>query len=435
MAISLTQLAYAEGIAEDLGVNNWQLSQGSYNGTVFYTLNTVLNGLNQKYNPLAGVTTAATGAIGNVGALGLIPTDNTSLPYGTYTTSTGMQDEARQKLSIYRFFNNANGYESGGWNGNVFSVECFIWGTAYSQVLSNTLNNFKNDAYVYQTNKNALHVLVHPIYGTISNVLLRSYVIEHNPNKWRCCKIIFIFESLSPIYQIYQNTTNIGNILDGVISSILTLITDLNQVWGDYSLLTQFFSSSNGTSGNTNQLNQNLKLAATSVLEVTNICTYLTQKLVNNLAPVGYINTVLNNLTTTVPNTISGIYFFNSNLSPNNVNALMELINIIIDACKAIININNNILIYNNIANLTSLNANMGFLCNQLLNAFYGSTREYIVPIDTSLFNICIKEGLNYTNQIEKIILLNQEALQSVCYIPKGTTLLLPIATSPSGVL
>jgi hypothetical protein len=434
MAVNLTDLALAESVANDLGVNTWQLSQGSYNGTVFFTLNSIWNNLNQKYNPAAGVATAVQGA------LGIVPdsddlANNTSLPFGTHVTSTGVRDSCSQKLSIYRFFNNANGYESGGWNGEVMEIECFIWGASYQQALTNILQNFKNDSYVYQTNKNALHVLVHPVYGTIPNVLLRDYKVLHSPTQWRCARVAFLFESLSPVYAIINKNSNIISKLDTIISSILTLITDLNQVWGSYTAINQSFTSTSGTSGNTNQLNQNLKAASESVVDTTNICVYLTQKLVNNLAPTGYINTVLNNTTATISNTVGGIYFFSSNLSPNNVNALMEFVNGIIDITKSIINITNNILIYENIANLTSLNANMAELCNQLLNAYYGSTKEYTVPFDTSLFNICIQEGLNYTNQVEKIMLLNQGVLQSVVYIPKDTKLLLPVNQSTSGVL
>ena len=59
-------LNIANIIASELGLDSWQIQSGSYNGEIFHVVTSLLDTLNNEFNPAAGVLDAAKSAIGAV---------------------------------------------------------------------------------------------------------------------------------------------------------------------------------------------------------------------------------------------------------------------------------------------------------------------------------------------------------------------------------
>jgi hypothetical protein len=420
-------LSQLSGIAQDLGIDTWQLQTGSYNGQPFFVTST-LSGLNSKYNPAAGLYSSTLNLIGSPlgGTNG--QGSNYNLPYGTNTTSTGISDYGERKIAWYSFPNNYDGWETQGWKGETFTIQGIIWGAAYTTALNNILNSFLNDVNVTGSD---LHVLVHPIMGTIKNTILIKYRREHNPNLSRACLYEFVFRTNKPIGIVTSASSGFYSKLNNAISSIISMASAINNTWGDINSLATNF----GSAGNTRSVQQNLTTAQTSITTTLNNTVYLVKQMVNNLAPSNYVNVQLNNYTTTTPSESPEIYYWVTNMTPNDVYSLISYVNELVDDCVAVIETVNTNPIYNTISNLTAVQSYVADLGQTLLNTLYSNTKQYTVLNDTSLVNICFLNNLNFTNQVSTILLLNKDIIFNVEYIPKGTVLLLPISNTVQKVV
>ena len=83
--------------------------------------------------------------------------------------------------------------------------------------------------------------------------------------------------------------------------------------------------------------------------------------------------------------------------------------------------------IYDTIISLTNLQSQINGLSLALLNSFYGTTKQYVAPYNTNLFDVCFLNNLDYTSQAHTIIQLNKSTLFSTNFIEQGTILILPI--------
>lgn len=416
MATPLGLISQAQIIAQQLGINTWQIQTGSYNGVAFHVVPSVLAQLNKLLNPAAGIVDATQRLIG----IGSLDTNNTNLPYGTGAISLGITDSGTRKLKVHTLPNSNDVFEDLGWYGETITVTGILFGSAYSQALNNILNNFLNDSSVPAINRN---VLVHPILGRMPNTYLQSYKRIHNPNMWRSCMYEFTFRTSVPLAQISNTTPTILSKLNQSISAILTIATALLNTWGTIKVISNSF----GNAGNSNNIQLPLMNTQASIQETVNINLTVTKLLVNNLQPPGYTNVALINTVTTPVNNLPFINYFDANMTPSDVNTIIEFNNTSTNACIAVINQVNNNTIYDSITSLLSAQANINELAISLLNSFYGITKQFIVPYDIDMFNLCFINNLDYLTDASIIWSLNKGIITSNNYIPKGTNLLIPI--------
>ena len=154
----------------------------------------------------------------------------------------------------------------------------------------------------------------------------------------------------------------------------------------------------------------------------------VTKLLVSNLKPAGFNSVPLNNTITTPTNDIPSLYYFNSNMTPTDVNTILTFNNANIESCMTILNQINVNAIYDSITSLIALQSQMNKLSLSLLNGFYGTTKQFIVPYDSNLFDICFLNNLDYFSQSNSILQLNKSVIFSTNYIAKNTPLILPIS-------
>lgn len=413
-------LQIANELSSMLGLDSWQIKTGTYNGVAFHIIPSVTNKLNRQLNPASGIINATNNLIGN----STLDSNNLTLPYGTYGTSLNISDSCSLKTVVHRIPNNPNVFELMGTNGEVFTIEGIIWGSAYSNAIGNLFKTMLNPSSV--PNK-VRYVLVHPIWGTIPNVYLLSYKRIHNPKLWRACMYQFTFESTQPIG--FTNSNSQPNDLTSIsnnISSILNICNGLNNTWNT----TNFIINTYGTQKNYTNVKDTLKNIQTSILNTTNVSLNITKLLVDNLKPEGYNNVALNNTVTSPTTNIPSLYYFNNNMTPTDVNTILSYNNDIIQASIADLNTINVNTIYDSITNLVSLQSQLSALSLSLLNGYYGTTRQFIVPYDSNLFDICFLNNLDYDTQSNTILQLNKSIIYSTNYIVKGTNLLLPIPTN-----
>ncbi len=151
--------------------------------------------------------------------------------------------------------------------------------------------------------------------------------------------------------------------------------------------------------------------------------------MVNNLAPTNYQNVSLDQTTTTPTNDIPSYFYFIKNMTPSDVNSIINNNNNIVQATIATLSLFNNNVVYDTISNLLALQANLIELAAVLLNSFFGNIKQYKVPYDLDLLSVCLINNLDYNTQSETIYLLNQAIIPSANYIPSGTILSIPIAS------
>jgi len=415
-----TELQIANELSSALGLDSWQIQTGTYNGVAFHIVPSTTSRLNTTLDPASGIIDATNNLIGNAN----LGSNNFNLPRGTHGTSLGISDKCSLKTVVHRLPNSPNVFELMGTNGEVFSIEGIFWGSAYSNAIGNLFKTMLNPNSV---SNQVRYVLVHPIWGTIPNVYLLSYERIHNPKLWRSCMYRLIFESAQPIG--FTNNNSLPNSLtsnSNAISSILSICNGLNNTWNTI----DFVLNAYGTQKNSSTIQDALYDGQTAVLNTVNVSLNVTKLLVDNLKPVGYNNVALNNTVTSPTTDIPSLYYFNNNMTPTDVNTILSYNNDIIQATilkLQIINVNP---IYDTITNLTALQAQISALALSLLNGFYGTTKQFIVPYDSNLFDICFLNNLDYNTQSDIILQLNKSVIFSTNYIPKETVLLLPIPSN-----
>lgn len=421
MATPLGVVQQAQQLANTLGVNNWQLQSGSYNGVTFHVVESFLDTLNNTFNPAAGIVDATTSLIGVSTGNTTTQTDNNHLPYGTSAVSTGAFDSGQRKLAIFTPPNNYDVFEDQGWYGETYTMVGIIWGAAYSKALNNLLNVMFDDSTALPQNRN---VLVHPVLGKIPGVVkLVNYERVYKSNLWRAVMYKFTFRSTKPFAKLNTGVPGLTGEIDNAVSSILTISTTLLNTWGTIQALQISF----GSSGNTSNVQQVLQQSQKQVQSSVNVGLSVTKLLVNNLKPVNYNNNSLNNTPTQTINDPQLLNFFRTNITPGTINSILFLNNDSINDCINTINQINDNTLYSTISLLQAFQTSINQLASQLINSYYGKIQEYEVPYTTSLFNICFLKSLNFASQSALILQLNSNKLFNINSIKKGTILTLPI--------
>jgi hypothetical protein len=441
---TLGVLSEANIIATELGIDNWQIVQGSYNGCVFHVVQSIASRLNDTLNPAAGIIDSTTALIGaSTEEPGI--SDNSNLPYGTSTTSTNILDMGRRKLVIHQLPNNEDVFEDLGWNGEIFIIQGIIFGAAYSQALNNILNVFLNDSKALANQRN---VLIHPILGTIqSPTYLMAYKRIHAPNCWRSCMYEFVFRSAAPV-SLLSNVTNTSVFnLNNAISSTLSIGTSLLNTWSTVTALQEALSTSSSNTlptytvnpnsfsntGNSYTVQQYLATFQSAIQAAVNTSITTAQLMANNLQPAGYQNVALNQYPTTPTTEIPSYFYFISNMTPSDVNSIINNNSEVITATITTMQTINDNVIYDSISNLNALQAAIINLATILLNSYYGTIRQYTTPYDIDLISVCVLNNLDPTSQSNIIYMLNKALIDSANYIPKGTILTIPVSQNISG--
>lgn len=410
-------LSQVDALAQELGVNNWQLQPAKYNGVVFHVVRPLLDRLNNDLNPFAGVLDNAISAFGIDPAANL--GDNTNLPFGTSTVSTNIVDSGRAKMVVHEIPNGEDVFENLGWYGENITFLGIMWGSAYATALQNIQNAFFNPAAVpASTDK---YVLVHPILGTIKNTRLMSYRRIHVSNKWRAVLYEFTFRTPKPVSQIQAKPVDTLSQIQTAIGAILSISTTLLSAWGDIYAISLLF----GNSGNQQTVIPQLQTDQQAIQTTVNENIVVTKLMVDNLKPAGFNSIQLDN-TPTQPTSNQYFQYFKTNMTPSDVNSLIETNNVTIQNCINTLNELNTTVFYDTITNLIELQSQVDLLAKALLTSFYGASTQYTVPYDTDIRNVCFNNNLDYATQSDTVWQLNKDKLSSSNFIPKGLVLTLP---------
>jgi hypothetical protein len=425
MADILSVFAQAEQIAQELGIDTWQLQAGTYNGETFHVVRNIFDQLNHDLNPAAGIIDAATSLVGafnnNITSDNATLYLNNNLPYGTSATSLGIVDSGRMKTIVMTPPNSPDVFQENGAYGNVITIQVLLWGPAYGKAYNNIFNKFLNPLLA----GDQAYVLNHPVLGRIEDTHLLGYTTVHNPKAWRSCLCNFTFRTAKPVSQLTNSSPTVPVQLNTIITSLLTITGDLLNTWGTVSTIAKSFTQSGGNQLNNNQL---LRQGQTSIQSTVNVNLTVAQLLVSNLKPPSYNNVRLNNVKTTSVTHIPAIFYFDSNMSPTDVNSIIQLNANAIDETIAIllqVNVSN---IFDTINNLKAIQVNINNLGIALLNSFYGNTKTYTVPYDSDLFTICFNNKLDFASNASIIYQLNKNKIISTNYIKKNVQLLLPVS-------
>jgi hypothetical protein len=413
-------LSEAQLVANELGIDSWQLYQGSYNGVIFHVQKTLLGSLNDKFNPLAGVYDNAKTILG----ITTQDNDNTNLPYGTSTTSTGISDTSTRKVAIFSVPNHGDVFETLGWNGDTYVMKVIIWGASYQQAMDNLTNGIVNEDSSKNAPTGEKHKLIHPVLGPIQG---KTYLIAkrqiHNPMLWRSVMVELIFRTTNTYGQIVPASITNASAITNKIASGLAIINSIASTWGDITAI----ANGLGNNGNSVIKINELQTIQSSIFTTLNTNVNTMKLLVDNLKPISYDNIQLTNTPSTPDNNIPKYFYFISNMTPQDANVLVTNNNTQIQENITLINnmLNSNSF-YNTITQLIALQSSIIQLAFVLINSFYGQLQEFTLPYSMDLMTVCFLNKLNYYTQSEIIYSLNKNVIQSGLNIKKDTILLLP---------
>ncbi len=457
--------AYANTLANILGLNNWQLNPGSYNGVKFHLISSgVLDNLNQ-FNPASGAISQVQGLLSRSNLIGgVTPATNDNLPYGTSTVSKNVTDTGSRKYARHRLPNsNTNVLEDLGWDGEVIKCVGIIFGSSSLQANNNLFNVMINPSSVSVLDRN---VLVHPVLGTIYNVLLTGYKRIHSSEHWKAIAYEFTFETSSPIL---AQTTPLS-LFSQAAAAFNAVVSVYGAIQTSINLAKILYTAGNNIVNSYFQTNYNNTLINSATFVSVNRLLY------NNLKPVTYtnptleaINTSTVNLsvgsttaTTGVTNTIgtansnqvatstftgvgstpyTGVV--NINLSQYNAafntglpNGVSQVVSIYAQSVQNTITIINqsgqSSSFQSVIANLEASVVALNNVAQALLFNLLENTTKITIENVTSLEEIFAKYNMNFQipENIQQVISLNPGVFNSVNLIPAGTQVVLPNALS-----
>ena len=426
---AFTSLVRIQGIAQELGIDEWQLQQGSYNGYIFHVVDNVLDQLNKNYNPLDPAINEIRSLASNATkkSLGVSAKDSTTIPFGAGIGSTQIQDRVARKIAINPLPNGKDNIQQLGYSGQMFSILGILWGSTYLEVRDQMQKMMYSDDDVLANNPNEYHVLNHPILGRIKNCWLIEMQHVNISSVWRGALYRLVFRSEEPLRVLQKNVNNKFSEINNIISSILAIAFSIVNFWNDINLIRSLNVTLKTLKSNI-IIEDQLNVARTSVLSTVNSSVVATKLLVNNLAP-NINNLELKNYPANI-NDYPDLFYYQSHSSPNDINNLNKYINSITQTTIKTLNINNIRAFYQeSINNIRDLSSTIGQLCLSLINSYYGQIMTYITPRDMSLYDVCFVNNLNYDNNYQKILNLNKEKSLLLNYIPKGYQLLIPNRT------
>lgn len=362
---SVTQsFGFANTIAGVLGLNNWQLNPGSYNGCKFHLITSGILSNLERFNPAAGAISQVSGLLSRANLIGgIVPATNDSLPYGTSTVSKSISDTGSRKYIRHRLPNsNSNVLEDLGWDGEIIKCVGIMFGSSSVQANNNLFNVMINPTSVPLINRN---VLVHPVLGTIRDVLLIGYKRIHSSEAWKAIAYEFTFETSSPI--LAQTSP----------------LSTLSQIASAFSAVTSIYSAINSSIG----LAKTLQIAGNNIVN-SFFQTNYNNTSINSATLIGVSKLVYQNLT---PAT-----FKNPTLEAINATT----VNLSVGSTSANTGITNNVGIVNSNQVATSTFTGVGS------TPFTG-----VVSINLSQYNAAFNTGL--TNGISKVVTLYAQSVQN----------------------
>ncbi len=463
---SVTQsFGYANTIAGVLGLNNWQLNPGSYNGCKFHLISSGVLANLEQYNPAAGAISQVSGLLSRANLIGgVLPATNDNLPYGTSTVSKNVTDTGSKKYVRHRLPNsNSNVLEDLGWDGEIIKCVGLIFGSSALQANNNLFNVMINPNSVSILNRN---VLVHPVLGTIRDVLLISYKRIHSSEYWKAIAYEFTFETSSPILaqtsplsnlsQIASAFNAITSVYSAINSSIglaTTLFTAGKQVINSYFQNNYNNSTINSATlvGVSKLIYQNLTPATFTnpTLEAINSST-VNLSIGSTTTSTGITNNVgTENSSQVTTSTFTGMGstpftgVVNINLSQYNTafntglpNGISKVVTLYAQSVQNTINIINqsgqSSAFQSVIANLEAGVVSLNNAAQSVLFNLLENTTKITVQSITSLEEIFAKYNMNFeiVSNIQQVLSLNPGLFNSVNLIPAGTQVVLPNALS-----
>lgn len=207
-------------IANLIGINDWQLVEGMYNGCSFTSLQPINSALAQTsigqtinngifaYNSIIGALGADAGDLNGYGRL-----FNTTM--GLMNVNDTMTNKLARKKLPYADYDNIEDMGNGGWS---FTVNAIFIGTQYLTAFNNFLTASQNPS---PANKNQL---VHPVYGQISGLVYLSSIKTRYSSDARQAVMVelsFEAEQSNAWSQSTLNLTTIASIaLTGVLGAV-----------------------------------------------------------------------------------------------------------------------------------------------------------------------------------------------------------------------
>ena len=402
--------ATANDLAGILGVNVWDLQTGLYNGEAFFLAQGVLDRLNARFNPAEGVIDAASSLFGASD-----PEQNTDLGMGTMLKTTDISDKGKAKLQVFTPPNNHDVFEDMGWYGETISFNCIIGGPNYDKAN----RNFFYKAMSYDKKvvgkdalgKDNLHVLVHPVWGTMDNVRLIAYERVFTGKLWRANIWKLTFRTSKPYLMKKDEDTpgwwDVANLVKKA-SNVLTIAQGLMNTYGAVSAYINIIDNATSNSINSS----------------ANNTTFGVSRLVRNFAPSITDDSIINP-TYDATYVLPQMQYFDK-MSPADVNSLVNLINVTCEASITLLEAENSNLYYKLIEDLQATMTGIGTLAASVMKSCEGSTIDYLVPFDMNMLILCKENGLDYTSQSSTIFNLNTGIIFSYNYISKGLTITIP---------
>lgn len=444
---------YANTVASVLGLNNWQLNPGSYNGCKFHLITSgILDNLN-RFNPAAGAISQVSGLLSRANLVGgVTPATNDSLPYGTSTVAKNIVDTGNKKYIRHRLPNsNINILEDLGWDGEIIKCVGIMFGSSSLQANNNLFNVMINPTSVSPTNRN---VLVHPVLGTINDVLLISYKRIHSSEFYKAITYEFTFETSSPILSQTKPLSALSQIA-AAFNAITSIYTSINQ---SISLATLLYTRGKVIVNSYFQNNyNNCMINAATLIGIVKL-------IYKNLTPLGFVNPTIEALNTSTVNLSIGsttsntgitntvgtlnsnqvtttpytgvvninLTAYNSAFNTGLSNGLSSIINIYAQSVQNTINVINqsgqNSSFQSVIANLEAAVVSLNNVAQSVLFNFLENTTKVTLKTTTSLEEIFSRYNMNFNVQsnITQVLSLNPGIFNSVNLIPAGTQVVLP---------
>lgn len=448
---------YASTIASILGLNNWQMYPGSYNGVKFHLITSgILDNLN-RFNPAAGAISQISGLVSSAAsAAGVAPKTNDNLPYGTSTVSKNITDTGNRKYTRHRLPNSStNILEDLGWDGETIKCVGIIFGSSALEANNNLFNVMINPKTALAPNRN---VLVHPILGKINDVLLVNYRRIHTSEYYKAISYEFTFETSSPILAQTSPLSVLSQIA-AAFNAVISVYTAINQ---SINLATILFTRGNTVVNNAFQTNyNNTKIAAATLVGVT-------QVIYKNLTPATFVNPTLEALDTSTVNLSIGsnqnttgisnttptasstqatttpytgvvsvsLSAYNSGFNTGSPNGVSKMVTLYAESIQDTINTINQSgqasAFQSVIANLDAAVVALNNVAQSVLFNLLENTTKVITQTTTSLEEILAQYNIDFTieSNIKQVLTLNPGVFNSVNFIPAGTQVVLPNALS-----
>jgi hypothetical protein len=442
-------IGYAYEIAKILGLFNWQMGEGSYNGVNFHLVTSgILANLNQ-YNPLAGTISTISGLISRPNTIaGTLLETNEDLPYGTSTVSREIIEQGNKKYARHRIPNSQfNVLEDLGWDGEVIRCVGLIFGSSALRANNNIFNAMINSEAIPIVDR---YVLVHPIFGTIQNVLLTSYKRIHSSEKYKAIAYELVFETSQPI-QAITKPPSVQSIIATAFSAIVGAYNGINSAINlGYTLFyagKNFIDSAFQTNYNNAQVN------SASLVGVS-------QLMYTNLKPPAIIVPSLSSINASTVNLSTGsknitVTTSNQSSSQKTITPTTNVVNVNLSAYNTVFNtglingVTQVIALYaQNVANMIQTIVNSGqqdvwqsailafeagivalnAVGQALLSNIAQNTTTVIIQNNTTLEELFFKYNINFNNSsnIQQTISLNPGVFSSVNFLAQGTKMVIP---------